>query len=80
MLGWGVLLSAGMILVVQGSLTLGVGFLDALVTEAMISVTTATGGILIVGLGLGLLDLKKIRVANMLTALLFVAAAPLWRL
>ena len=83
-LGGGVLLSAGTILLVQGSLTLGASFLDAVVTEAMISATTATGGILIVGLGLGLLDLKEIRVANMLPALLFapvlVAAAPLWPL
>jgi len=81
-LGWGVLLSAGSVLVVQGSLTLGAGFLEPLITEAMISATTATGGILIVGLGLGLLELKRVRVGNMLPALLFapllVAAAPLW--
>jgi uncharacterized membrane protein YqgA involved in biofilm formation len=81
-LGWGVLLSAGTVLIVQGSLTLGAGFLDALVTETMISATTATGGVLIFGLGLSLLDLKEVRVANMLPALLFapllVAASPLW--
>jgi len=81
-LGWGVLLSAGSVLVVQGSLTLGAGFLEPIVTETMISATTATGGILIVGLGLGLLELKRVRVGNMLPALLFapllVAAAPLW--
>jgi uncharacterized membrane protein YqgA involved in biofilm formation len=83
-LGWGVLLSAGTVLVVQGSLTLGAGFLDAVITGPMISATTATGGILIFGLGLGLLDLKEVRVANMLPALLFapllVAATPLWPL
>jgi hypothetical protein len=83
-LGWGVLLSAGTILIVQGSLTLGAGFVDPFVTEAMISAATATGGVLIVGLGLGLLDLKRVRVGNMLPALLFapllVAAAPLWPL
>jgi uncharacterized protein len=83
-LGWGVLLSAGTIMLVQGSLTPGAGFLDAVVTEAMISATTVTGGILIVGLGIVLLDLKEITVANMLPALLFapvlVAAAPLWPL
>jgi uncharacterized membrane protein YqgA involved in biofilm formation len=83
-LGWGVLLSAGTVLVVQGSLTLGAASLDAVVTAPMISATTATGGILIFGLGLGLLDLKEIRVANMLPALLFapllVAASPLWTL
>ena len=83
-LGWGVLLSAGTVLVVQGSLTLGAGFLEPLVTDAMISATTATGGVLIFGLGLVLLELKEVRVANMLPALLFapllVAAAPLWPL
>jgi uncharacterized protein len=81
-LGWGVLLSAGTVLVVQGSLTLGARFLDAVITGPMISATTATGGILILGLGLTLLELKEVRVANMLPALLFapliVAAAPLW--
>jgi hypothetical protein len=81
-LGWGVLLSAGTILLVQGSLTLGAGFVEPFVTDAMISAATATGGVLIAGLGLGLLDLKRVRVGNMLPALLFapllVAAAPLW--
>jgi hypothetical protein len=42
-LGWGVLLSAGTVLFVQGSLTLGAAFLDAVVTDPMISATTATG-------------------------------------
>ncbi len=83
-LGWGVLLSAGTVLIVQGSLTLGAGFLEPVVTEPMISAATATGGVLIVGLGLMLLELKEVRVANMLPALLFapllVAAAPLWPL
>ena len=83
-LGWGVLLSACTVLVVQGSLTFGAGFLDPIVTGSMISATTATGGVLILGLGLGLLDLKEVRVANMLPALLFaplfVAASPLWPL
>jgi uncharacterized membrane protein YqgA involved in biofilm formation len=83
-LGWGVLLSAGTVLLVQGSLTLGAGFLDAVITGPMISSTTATGGILIFGLGLGLLDLKEVRVANMLPALLFapllVTVSTLWPL
>ncbi|WP_273845170.1 DUF554 domain-containing protein [Rubrobacter calidifluminis] len=69
-LGWGVMLSAGTVLVVQGSITLGAGFVQEVVTKGMISATTATGGILIFGLGLGLLNLKEVRVANMLPALL----------
>lgn len=83
-LGWGVLLSAGTVLVVQGALTFGAGYLEPIVTDAMISATTATGGVLIIGLGLMLLGLKEVRVANMLPALVFapllVAAAPLWPL
>lgn len=81
-LGWGVLLSAGAVLAVQGSITLGAGFLEGVITDAMISATTATGGVLLFGLGLGLLNLLEVRVANMLPALvmapLVVAAAPLW--
>ncbi|AHY46536.1 Uncharacterized membrane protein possible Na+ channel or pump [Rubrobacter radiotolerans] len=83
-LGWGVLLSAGTVLVVQGTLTLGASFIAPVVTEAMISAATATGGVLIFGLGLILLDLREVRVANMLPALLFapliVLASPLWPL
>jgi uncharacterized membrane protein YqgA involved in biofilm formation len=45
---------------------------------------TATGGVLILGLGLVLLELKEVRVANMLPALLIapllIATAPLWPL
>ncbi len=81
-LGWGVLLSAGTVLVVQGALTLSAGLLEAIVTEPMIEATTAAGGILILGLGLVLLELRDVRVANMLPGLLIapllVAAAPLW--
>lgn len=83
-LGWGVLLSAGTVLVVQGSITVGASFVQEIITRDMISATTATGGVLILGLGLVLLDLKEVRVANMLPALIFapllVALAPLWPL
>ena len=81
-LGWGVLLSAGTVLVVQGSLTLSAGLLEGVLTEPMILATTATGGVLILGLGLVLLELREVRVANMLPGLLvaplLVALAPLW--
>lgn len=81
-LGWGVLLSAGTVLVVQGSITLGAGLIGGIITDPMISAATATGGVLIFGLGLGLLEIREVRVANMLPALavapVLVAAAPLW--
>jgi uncharacterized protein len=81
-LGWGVLLSAGAVLVVQGTLTLAGAFFGAFMDESMILALTSTGGVLLLGLGLVLLDLKEVRVANMLPALAFapllIAAAPLW--
>jgi uncharacterized membrane protein YqgA involved in biofilm formation len=81
-LGWRVLLSAETVVVAQGALSLGAGFIEPVVTDPMISAATATGGILIFGLGLPLLELKEVRVANMLPALVFapllVAAAPVW--
>ncbi len=81
-LGWGVLLSAGSVLVVQGGLTLAGAFFGAFMDKPMILAMTSTGGVLLVGLGLGLLELKEVRVANMLPALivapLLVALAPLW--
>ena len=83
-LGWGVLLSAGTVLLVQGTLTLSAGLLEGAVTEQMIAATTSTGGVLVLGLGLVLLELKEVRVANMLPALvvapLLVTLAPLWPL
>jgi uncharacterized protein len=83
-LGWGVLLSAGSVLVVQGGLTLAGALFGSFMTEPMILGLTSTGGVLLLGLGLVLLNLKEVRVANMLPALvvapLLVAAAPLWPL
>ncbi|MCC2592358.1 DUF554 domain-containing protein [Tessaracoccus sp. OS52] len=68
-LGIGVLFSAGAVAVLQGSLTLAAfalgGFLDA----AQIDVLNATGGIILIGLGIRLLDLKAVRVADLLPAL-----------
>ena len=81
-LGWGVLLSAGSVLMVQGGLTLAGAAFGSFMDEPMILAMTATGGVVLLGLGLILLELKEVRVANMLPALivapLLVAAAPLW--
>lgn len=81
-LGWGVLLSAGSVLLVQGCLTLAGALFGAFMDKPMILAMTSTGGVLLVGLGLGLLELKEVRVANMLPALivapLLVALGPLW--
>jgi uncharacterized membrane protein YqgA involved in biofilm formation len=72
-LGIGVLFSALSILLVQGSITLLARFIAPFLSEAFVREMTATGGILILGIALNLLNLKKIRVANLLPSLGFVA-------
>lgn len=69
-LGPGVLFSIVVILLYQGSLTLLAGVAQSVLSEAMIGEMTATGGVLLLGIGLLLLDIKRVRVANFLPALL----------
>jgi uncharacterized membrane protein YqgA involved in biofilm formation len=71
-LGWGVMFSALTVLFYQGAITLGAGWLKAALTDPMINEMTAVGGILMLGIGLGLLEIKRIRVGNLLPAL-FIA-------
>jgi hypothetical protein len=72
-LGWGVLLAAATVLIFQGTLTLGASLLRTTLTEPMIAQITAVGGLLLLGVGLNILELTRIRVANLLPAL---AVAP----
>ena len=69
-LGWGVYLSAGSVLVVQGLLTLIAYLLHAGLSDLETVELTAAGGIAVLAIGLGLLDLKQIKVANFLPSLL----------
>ncbi len=69
-LGIGVMFAALTVLIYQGSLTLGAGLVKALLTEAMITEMTAVGGAMILGIGLLLLDIKRVRVASFLPGLL----------
>lgn len=73
-LGVGVLFSILTILLYQGGLTLAAGLVQTILTDAMIAEMTATGGVLILAIGLLLLDLKRIRVANLLPALAIAPA------
>ncbi len=72
-LGWGVGLSAISILVYQGGITLFAGWLPGALNEAMITEMTATGGLIIIGIGIKLLDLKDLPLANFVPA---IAVAP----
>ncbi|MDK2930856.1 MAG: uncharacterized protein PWR07_987 [Bacillota bacterium] len=68
-LGAGVALSAGAILIYQGALTLAATAIKGFLTDAAVREMTATGGLLIVGIAIDMLGIKKIRVANMLPAI-----------
>lgn len=68
-MGFGVAFAAITVLLFQGGLTLGAGFMQDLLTEPMMVEMTATGGVMILGIGLVLLDIKKVKVANYLPAI-----------
>jgi uncharacterized membrane protein YqgA involved in biofilm formation len=72
--GWGVAASVLVVGVVQGSLTVLGAVLGSFVPDAELAALTATGGLLLVGVALRLLDLKQVAVADLLPALLFAPA------
>lgn len=69
-LGWGVALSALTILVVQGGIAAFAFLLRDAMDDATILAITAAGGVVLLAVALRLLDLKQVRVANFLPALL----------
>ncbi|MGB9758816.1 MAG: DUF554 domain-containing protein [Thermoproteota archaeon] len=71
-LGVGVLFSFIPVLVYQGSVAFLSFYLKTFFTEKIIGDFTATGGLLLLGLGVNILNLKKIKVANMLPSLIVV--------
>ncbi|MGA9531333.1 MAG: DUF554 domain-containing protein [Anaerolineales bacterium] len=74
-LGFGVLFSTVVILVYQGGISLLAAQAQTILTDPMIVEMTATGGIIILGLGISsLLEIKPIRTGNLLPAL-FLAPA-----
>ncbi|MGH2712146.1 MAG: DUF554 domain-containing protein [Actinomycetota bacterium] len=74
-LGWGVGFSALTVLLYQGTLTLSASATAGAFSESMIAAMSAVGGILILGIGLRLLDLRLIRIGNLLPALVLAPVA-----
>ncbi|MCH1868323.1 DUF554 domain-containing protein [Nocardioides sp. CFH 31398] len=75
--GWGVAASVVSLVVVQGGLTLLGATLGDVVPDAQLAAMTATGGLLLIGVALRLLDLKQVKVADLLPSLL-VAPLLVW--
>jgi len=72
-MGIGVMFSAIPLLIYQGGLTLFASFLQHILTAQVVNELTSVGGLLLLGLGINLLEIKKIKVLNMLPALLYAA-------
>ena len=69
-LGWGVAASALVVGIYQGSLTIAGWALGSVLTDAQIALITATGGLLLVGIALRLLRIRRVPVGDLLPALL----------
>ena len=68
-MGIGVAFSSLSVLLYQGSITLLSGLLAGWLSENVVREMTATGGILIVGVSIIMLEVKKIKLANLLPAI-----------
>ena len=70
--GIGVIVSAIPLLIFQGGITLLAMSAASFFTPDIIQGLTSIGGILLIGLGMNILEIKKIRIVNMLPALVVV--------
>lgn len=70
--GIGVAFSTVPMLVFQGGLTLIAFLLGDFIASEIVTEITAVGGVLLVGLGLNILEIKNIKIMNMLPSLLLV--------
>jgi len=71
-MGIGVLFSFIPLLLFQGGLTLLASNMQNILTGSIINELSAVGGILLLGLGITILDIKKIKILNMLPSLIIV--------
>jgi uncharacterized protein len=69
-LGIGVMISSISVFLYQGSITLAAGTLSYILNDVAISNMTAVGSLLIIGLGLNVLGVTKIKVSNLLPSII----------
>ena len=70
-LGWGVAASSITVGIWQGFITLVAAFAGDFIPASMIAAITATGGVLMLAIGVRLLNIRQVAVADMLPALAF---------
>jgi uncharacterized membrane protein YqgA involved in biofilm formation len=71
-LGSGVLFAVAPLIVFQGGITLLTSIVGSSIPPVIISELTAVGGIILIGLGITLLQIKKIEIINLLPAMIFI--------
>ena len=71
--GVGVMVSAIPLLIFQGGITLLAMYASSFFSADIIQGLTSVGGILLIGLGINILEIKRLRILNMLPALIIVA-------
>lgn len=71
-MGIGVLVSAIPVFLYQGTITMAAGLLQGVLSPPVIAEMSATGGLLILGIGFNILELKEIKVGNLLPAIFVV--------
>lgn len=71
-MGVGVLFSALPVLFYEGAITLGASALSSFFTEAMLAEMNGVGGVLVLAIGLNMLEMAKIPIANLLPAIFVV--------
>ena len=71
-LGIGVMFSTIPLLIYQGGITLLVMLIGKNIPESYINEITVIGGVLLIGLALDILNVKKLRILNMLPALIYI--------
>ncbi|MCK5476550.1 MAG: DUF554 domain-containing protein [Candidatus Aenigmarchaeota archaeon] len=71
-LGIGVIFSVIPLLIYQGGLTLFAASLQDFFTDIIINELTAVGGLLMIGLSMNILEIKKIKILNMIPSLIIV--------
>lgn len=67
-MGIGVVFSSVSVFIYQGSITILAQFLQSVLSDAVVSEMTAIGGVMIMAIGLNFLEIKRIKVGNMIPA------------
>lgn len=73
-MGVGVLFAAVPVLLYEGAITLGAAALSPFFTEAMLAETNGVGGVLVLAIGLNLLEITELRIANFMPAIFVLFA------